>query len=415
MRAAGESEARIKAGHPVGPLDGVPVAVKDIFYIKGVRCTAGSRILSGFVPEYDSSVVRLLQAAGAVIIGTNNMHEFAAGVTNVNPHFGPVRNPWDLERISGGSSGGSAACVAEGLAPAALGTDTAGSVRIPAALCGILGLKPTYGRVSRLGVVPLASSLDTVGTLTRSAWDAAALLQSISGHEEGDVTTSAEAVPDYISGLNRSVSGLRVGVPRTYFHDLLDPSVESNFEAFLRRFSELGIATSDVELQGASQSYDLWLPVRRAEATAFHLRWLKSSPQLYGDDVLRLLEAGNEVRAVDYVAAINARPAVIEGFLRSMKNVDYIAVPTTCIPAPLIGEGTVILNGREIQVYHAMNRLTLPFNYVGFPSISIPSGLVGGLPVGVQLVGKLFEEGRVLNLVHAFEEAFGLFQNPPRV
>lgn len=412
LRSAAESEKRLKAGSPLSPLDGVPVAVKDLFYIEGIRCTAGSKILADNMAHYDSTAVRKLKAAGAVILGTTNLHEFAAGVTGNNPFYGPVRNPWDPSKVAGGSSGGSAASVAAGFAAGALGTDTAGSIRIPAALCGTVGLKPTYGRVSRLGVVPLASSLDTVGTLNASAWDAAAMLQVLAGHEEGDITTSSEPVPDYLAELAVPFHGLKVGVPRMYFHDIIDPSVERNFEAFLERLRELGCSVADIELDGASEVYDQWLPIRRAEATAFHLSWLDRSPELYGDDVRKLLELGRGVKAVDYVRAINARPSYIERFLASMKDVDVAAVPATCIPAPAIGATEVLLGGRTVEVYHALNRLTLPFNYTGFPCVTVPSGSVGGLPLGVQLVGKLFEEGRALSLANAYEAKFGLFLHP---
>jgi aspartyl-tRNA(Asn)/glutamyl-tRNA(Gln) amidotransferase subunit A len=414
-RAAHESELRYKAGKPLGPLDGVPIALKDIFYIKGVRCTAGSKILADNVATYDSPVAQKLKAAGAVLVGTTNLHEFAAGVTSVNPHYGAVTNPWDGSRVAGGSSGGSAAAVAGGLAAAALGTDTAGSVRIPAALCGVLGFKPTYGRVSRLGVIPLASSLDTVGTLTRSAWDAAALLSTISGGEESDVTTAKSPVPDYLGGIDTPLAHPRVGVPRRYFHDLLSPEVESNFSAFVSKLEEVGCHVADTELDGIEEVYDKWLPIRRAEATAFHMRWLDTTPGQYGDDVRRLLELGRGVLAVDYVNALNARPTIIERFLTSMKDVDFLAVPATCIPAPPIGQSKAEVSGKEVEVYHALNRLTLPFNYVGLPAVSVPSGLVGRLPVGVQLVGKLFDEEILLKLVNQFEKAFGPYPPPPRL
>jgi len=219
LKEAEESESRLRAGKPLGPLDGIPIAVKDVFYINGVRCTAGSKILANNVASYDSTAVRCFKKQGAVLVGTTNMHEFAAGVTSDNPHFGPVRNPWDHARVAGGSSGGSAVAVATGMAAGAIGTDTAGSVRIPAALCGIIGFKPTYGRVSRLGVVPLAASLDTVGVLARSAWDAAALLQAIAWHDKSDITTVDEPVPNYLESLSAPSPGARIGVVRPYFHD----------------------------------------------------------------------------------------------------------------------------------------------------------------------------------------------------
>ena len=410
-KAAALSSRRFKDGRPLGPLDGVPVAVKDIFYIEGVECTAGSKILAGNIAPYDSPVVRRLKEAGAIILGTTNLHEFAAGTTSVNPHFGAVRNPWSEGHVAGGSSGGSAAAVASGMAPVALGTDTAGSVRIPAALCGVVGLKPTYGLVSRLGVVPLAASLDTVGVLTSSCWDAAALLGAIAGGEKGDVTTVEREVPDYAS-LSARVTGARVGIVKEYFQDALDPAVEENFRGFVTGLGEAGFSVSEARLDGISEVYDRWAPIRRAEATAFHLRWLQSTPELYGEDVRRLLEQGKGVMAVDYVNAVNARPSYMERFAASMKGFDVLAVPCTAIPAPKVGQVTVNLGGKEVPVYSALNRLTLPFNYFGFPVISIPSGATGGLPLGVQLVGRLFDEETVLGVAGAYEARVGPFPHP---
>ncbi len=412
LKAAEESERRHRAGAPLGPLDGIPIAVKDVFYIAGVRCTAGSKILADNIAGYDSTAVRRLKEQGAVIVGTTNMHEFAAGVTSDNPHFGPVRNPWDRERVAGGSSGGSAVAVATGMAAGAIGTDTAGSVRIPAALCGIIGFKPTYGRVSRIGVIPLAASLDTVGVLTQSAWDTAALLQAITGHDESDITTTNQPVPDYLESLTAPFPGARIGVIRPYFHDDIDPGVEENFEKFASNLREMGCAMDEADLGLVQEVYDKWLIIRRAEATAFHQRWLDSAPELYGADVRRLLEMGKDIRAVDYVNAINTRPAIIERFSQAMEKFDFLIAPATSITAPKVGQTATTINGKEVQVYSALNRLTLPFNYVGFPAASVPSGQAGGLPLGVQVIGKLFEETALLRLIRAYEERFGQFSLP---
>jgi aspartyl-tRNA(Asn)/glutamyl-tRNA(Gln) amidotransferase subunit A len=413
MEAARQSEERFHSGSPLGPLDGIPVAVKDIMYIKGVRCTAGSKILANNVADYDAPVTRRLKESGAVLLGTTNLHEFAAGVTSVNPHYGPVRNPWDTSKIPGGSSGGSAAAVAAGLAACAIGTDTAGSVRIPAALCGVLGFKPTYGRVSRLGVVPLASSFDTVGTLTSSAWDAAAVFQALAGHDDGDMTTVDAPVPDYLAELQRPLSNARVGVPRKYFHDIIDPEVGDAFRSFCGRLREMGCRVEDVELDGIDEAYDRWQPIRRAEATAFHLRWLETTPELYGEDVRRSLELGKSITAVEYISAMTSRPSLMRRFSESMGGFEAFAVPTTCVPAFTIGDSKVTIAGKEVEAYHALNRLTLPFNLVGFPALSIPVGFVRGLPVGAQLVGKSFDEAGILRIAAAYETKFGAFPSPP--
>jgi aspartyl-tRNA(Asn)/glutamyl-tRNA(Gln) amidotransferase subunit A len=412
LKSAEESRLRFKRGSPLGDLDGVPVAIKDIIYIQGVRCTAGSKILENNVAPYDAPVVSKLKAAGAILLGTTNLHEFAAGTTSVNPHYGAVKNPWNDGRVAGGSSGGSAAAVASGMAPVAIGTDTAGSVRIPAALCGVLGLKPTYGLVSRLGVIPLSTSLDTVGILANRCWDAAALLRAISGSEPGDLTTAGGGAVD-LGTLSRPLGNPKVGVVEDYFLDGVDPAVRSNFSAFTGRLRDLGCQIATVKLDGISEIYDRWVPIRRAEATAFHLKWLETVPELYGDDVRRLLELGKGVLAVDYVNAINARPSYMERFSASMEGFDALAVPCTSIPAPPRGQDKVAIDGKEVPVYSALNRLTLPFNYVGFPALSVPSGLAEGLPLGVQLVGKLFDEVGVLRLAEAYESKFGPFPSPP--
>jgi aspartyl-tRNA(Asn)/glutamyl-tRNA(Gln) amidotransferase subunit A len=387
--------------------------VKDLIYIKGVRCTAGSRILSDHVASYDSPVSARLKSAGAVIVGMTNMHEFAAGITGDNPHYGPVRNPWDEERDAGGSSSGSAAAVAAGLSVSAIGTDTGGSIRVPAALCGIVGLKPTYGRISRLGVVPLASSFDTVGTLTSCAWDAAALLSVLAGHDPEDLTTVATEVPDYVATLAEVPVDLRVGVPRKYFHDSVESGVEDAFSRFLDRLTAVGCSVQDRELEGIEMAQNCWRTICRAEETAFHLRWLESNPEAYGDDVRAALEQGRSISAVDYVNAQNLRPILMSSFSSSMNEVDALAVPTTSIVAPKIGQKTVDVDGRQVNVRPALIDLTLPFNVVGFPAISLPAGLCRGLPVGVQLVAGPFGEAKLLRLAEALEGKES-YPNPPR-
>jgi aspartyl-tRNA(Asn)/glutamyl-tRNA(Gln) amidotransferase subunit A len=413
LSEAERSEKRFKEGTPYGPLDGIPIAVKDLFFIQGIKCTAGSKILANNIAPYDSSAVRRLKAAGAVIMGTTNLHEFAAGVTNVNPHYGPVRNPWDETRMSGGSSGGSAAAVASGMAVGAIGTDTAGSVRIPASLCGVLGLKPTYGRISRLGVVPLASSFDTVGTLTSCAWDSAALLQVLAGHNAEDLTTSATEVPNYTSGMGTPFEGSRIGTPKLYFHGSNDSSVEEVFDRFVGKAESLNCTVKEADLDGVQETYELWLSIKRAEATAFHLKWLENSPGLYGGDVRDGLELGRRITAVEYVNAQNSRPLLMERFASSMKDCDVMAMPTTTIPAPTIGQVSAEIDGKQVDVYTALNRLTLPFSFVGFPALSIPAGLAAGLPVGIQLVAKPFEEASLLRFADAFEGKYGPYAEPP--
>jgi aspartyl-tRNA(Asn)/glutamyl-tRNA(Gln) amidotransferase subunit A len=323
-----------------------------------------------------------------------------------------VRNPWDNERISGGSSSGSAAAVSAGLAACAIGTDTGGSVRVPAGLCGVLGLKPTYGRVSRLGVIPLATSFDTVGTLTSSVWDAAALLGVLAGYNSEDLTTAAAEVPDYTAALADLPRGFKVGVPRKYFHDSVDSGVEEVFSRFLDKLSRAGNTVCDVELEGIEKVNDFWRTIRMSEATAFHIRWLDTTPDAYGEDVRASLEQGRKVAAIEYVNAQNLRPGLMESFSASMKDVDAVAVPSASIAAPRIGENLVEVNGRQVDVRSALIGMTLPFNVVGFPAVSVPAGLADGLPVGVQLVAGPFEEAKLLSLANSIEK-LGPFPGPP--
>ncbi len=412
LKVAEESRLRHRASRALGPLDGIPIAVKDLIYIEGVRCTAGSRVLANNVAPYDAAVVKRLKASGAVILGTTNLHEFAAGVTSVNPHYGAVRNPWDQGRISGGSSGGSAAAVAAGMAAGAIGTDTGGSVRIPAALCGVLGMKPNYGRVSRLGVVPLASSFDTVGVIASSASDVSLLLDAMAGHEKEDMTTVEAEPVDYVQALAAHLVPPRIGVVRNYFFDSVDPAVEANFDSFVSRLKELGCAVSDVSMDWVPGSFERWLPIRGAEATAFHLSWFESTPELYGDDVRALLEEGRRVSGVDYVAAVNARPSFMERYADAMREFDLLAVPCTGVPAPRLDQTTVNVKGKVLSVRSALIKPSIPFNYIGAPVAAVPSGFVDGLPVGVQIAGRLFDEAGILRLAHAYEAKFGPYALP---
>jgi aspartyl-tRNA(Asn)/glutamyl-tRNA(Gln) amidotransferase subunit A len=409
---AEKAEHEIKEGGYRGPLHGIPIAIKDLIYIKGVRCTAGSKILRDNVAQYDAAVVRRLRSAGAVLIGTTNMHEFASGVTSVNPFFGPSKNPWDVQRITGGSSGGSAAAVAAGLAPGALGTDTGGSVRIPAALCGVVGLKPTYGRISRTGVIPLATSLDTVGTLTSSAWDAALLLRLLAGRDANDLTAEGVTVPDFVAEVEKPEVRLKIGVPRRYFFDIIDPGVESEFSKFQDRLSQMGAEVSDLELEGIYRAGASWEAILRAEEFAFHEPWFDKTPEDYGDDVRHAIERGKQISASQYIGARDSRLSITEGFLGSMLDFDIVAVPTIPTIAPRIGERTINIRGDSVEVSSTLRRLTFPFNLVGFPVLSIPTGLSRDLPVGVQLVGRPFEEASLLRLAFNYQSRFGLFPAP---
>ena len=353
-----------------------------------------------------------LLAAGAISLGKLNTHEFAFGGTTQTWER-KTQNPWNKQRGPGGSSGGSAAAVAAEMTVAALGTDTSGSVRIPSSLCGVVGLKPTYGRISRVGVIPLSTSFDTVGTLTSCVWDAAALLQELAGHENGDTTTDEVGVPNYLSELEVPLETPRLGVARPYFLDDIDPQVAEVFSKFLDRMSKGIVSISDVVVREIEKVYEVWAAVRRSEATAFHEQWLSTIPEKYGEDVRKGLEKGREITAVQYIKAQNSRPDVTENLLEAMKGVDFLVAPTTPVVAPKIGEERVGLNGKSVDVYTTLTRLTLPFNVVGFPVISIPIGFARGLPVGAQIIARPFEEGSLLRMASLCEELLGERQLPP--
>ena len=407
--SARHSEERISSSRYLGRLDGVPIGIKDIIFIRGVRCTAGSKILSDFVPEYSSPVVEKLEQSGAVILGTMNLHEFASGVTTVNPYHGTARNPWDEERITGGSSGGSAAAVAAGLAFAALGTDTSGSVRIPASLCGVVGLKATYGLVSTRGTIPLAQSFDHVGILARSCSDAALILQCISGYDEEDRgSVKPPEKFDYFEEARQSVRGLKIGVPRKYFFDLVDDEVEDAFENAVKNLRSLGLVVEDVEILGIEQVRDVWAAIRLSEASAYHKNWLEARPGDYGEDVRQMLERGTKFTAVEYIARRKQAAELRNNMIKVLETCSAFITPTTPILAPRIGAKMVSIKGAEVDVYSMLSKLTLPFNVTGLPALSLPVGLSKeGLPLALQIAGGPFNEGKILSIGRAYEEEFG--------
>ncbi|MBC8449268.1 MAG: aspartyl/glutamyl-tRNA amidotransferase subunit A [Chloroflexi bacterium] len=406
MSAAREVENAISTGGYLGPLHGVPISLKDLFWTQGVRTTAGSKILADFVPHEDAHSVARLKAAGAVIVGKTNLHEFAYGVTTINPHYGTTRNPWDAERIAGGSSGGSAAAVAAGLCTAAMGTDTGGSIRIPAALCGIVGLKPTYGRVSRHGVVPLAWTMDHVGPMTRSVRDAALMLNVVAGHDPRDPASTNAPVPGpsaelragFTAGLDAGVRGLRLGVPQHFYFDDLDAEVEECVRVAIDVLGRLGGTIEEVALPRLEYAPAVYWPISISEAAAYHRDWLINRPQDYGDDVRERMEPGLLVPAVRYLQAQRARRLIADDFRHALREVDVLLAPTTPIPAPRLDEaGTP-------EVRSSLLRLTSPANLAGLPALSVPCGFTGaGLPVGLQIIGRAFDEATVLRVGHAYE------------
>ena len=348
-KEAKHADLLIKQGRYLGPLHGIPISVKDLIYVKGVLSTSGSKILSDFVPSYDSTVIKRLRSAGAIIVGTNNTHEFACGLTNINPHYGSSRNPWDPSRMSGGSSGGSAVAVSTGMSLATIGTDTSGSIRVPSSLCGIFGLKPTYGRVSKYGVMPLAPSIDHVGPLARSAWDIAAVMKTIAGHDELDQSTANTPVPDYLKEISRTRNGKRfkLGIPNQFFFDVIDPEVLDVFENFVEELHNCGVSTVNVDVDRTDKIYETWKAIRLGESAATHSEWMTSRRQDYGEDVISMLDRGVEITAIHYINAHKWREEIREALLKAMSGLDGLLVPTTIISAPLLDQKEVIISGKS--------------------------------------------------------------------
>jgi aspartyl-tRNA(Asn)/glutamyl-tRNA(Gln) amidotransferase subunit A len=405
LAQARQLDAERSQGAYRGPLHGIPVAHKDLYYTKGVRTTAGSKILADFVPEHNATVVSKLEAAGMVLLGKVGLHEFALGGTNDNPHYGAVHNPWDLARIPGGSSGGSAAALGAGFCLAATGSDTAGSIRIPAHACGVSGLKPTYGRVSCFGVVPLAWSRDHTGPMARSIRDCALLLNAMAGYDSRDPASADRDVPDFTAELERGVRGLRVGVPTNNFIEQVQPDVLSAWRQAVVDLEGLGAEPVDV-----SVTTDLYSPsaspVRMAEAAAFHQEWLHQRPGDYGDDVRASLQAVGQASAIDYVRSERARFSLLLEMRDLFERVDVLITPTLPITATRIGGRDVEIGGQRLPLTPQLIRFTLPFNQTGYPAASVPSGFDrDGLPIGLQIVGRLWEESTVLRVAHAYQQS----------
>jgi len=358
------------------------------------------KAISENVASEDAEATARLKAAGTVVLGKLNLHEFAFGATGVNPHYGAARNPWDLERITGGSSSGSGASVAAGECAAALGTDTGGSIRIPASLCGIVGLKPTYGRVSKRGVLPLSWSLDHVGPMTRTVEDAAIVLQAIAGRDADDASTVGEPVPDYMQMLRQGVQGLRIGIAKEFFFENLHPEVESAVRSAIGLLGEMGADLTEADVPLISEIPGGVTAIMLPEALAYHQKWMSERPDDYGDDVRYRLELGATFLAVHYVQAQRFREMAVAAWREEVfPKVDLIVTPTTPITARPIEEG-------DLQVTFNLIRFTNPLNFLGVPAISIPCGFTGeGLPVGLQLVGRWWDEASVLRAAYAYEQA----------
>ena len=412
-RAADAARARGGAG----PLAGVPIAVKDLFAVRGVVRTNGSAAFADDAPAAaDAAVVARLRAAGAVIVGTTHMHEMAFGPTGVNPALGTPVNPWDARRVPGGSSSGSGVAVAARLVPAALGTDTGGSVRIPSSFCGVSGLKPTYGRVSRAGVTPLGWSLDHVGPMARTVEDLALLLGVMAGHDPADPTSARLPVPDYAAALGRPLAGLRVGVPRDFCFRVVDSAVAAAFEAALGTLTAGGVAVRDVTLPALEHAGPALGALILAEAGAALPAILGPRRARVSIELAIYLELGKVISARHYLAAQRLRTRLYEEARAALVTVDLLATPATLLPAPRIEEIVQVRVDDEdaMGTIEAIGRLTGPFNLTGLPALALPCGFTpDGLPVGLQLVGRPFAEGDVLAAGHAYQRATDWHRREP--
>lgn len=422
LEEAGIADERIGAGE-AGALTGIPLLHKDLFCTRGVRTSCGSRMLDNFIAPYDAAVVERMRSAGMVMLGKANMDEFAMGSSNENSYYGLVRNPWEIDCIPGGSSGGSAAAVAARLVPVATGTDTGGSIRQPASMCGVTGLKPTYGRVSRWGMIAFASSLDQGGPLAASAEDCAVLLGAMAGFDSRDSTSIDQPVPDYMSGLNADLSGLRIGLPKEYFEGGLDSGVASVIEEAIAVFKSLGAKFQEISLPNSHLSVPAYYVVAPAECSSNLSRfdgvrfghrcadpkdlvdlYERSRGEGFGDEVKRRIMIGTYALSSGYydayyLKAQKVRRLISEDYRRAFESVDLIFGPTSPTTAFRIGEKA----DDPISMYLS-DTYTIAVNLAGLPGMSIPAGFVDGLPAGLQIIGNYFEEARMLNAAHRFQQ-----------
>jgi aspartyl-tRNA(Asn)/glutamyl-tRNA(Gln) amidotransferase subunit A len=416
LAAADEADAELAKGKSRGVLHGVPLAHKDMYYEAGKVVTCGSLIRRDFVAKTTATALQRLKDAGSIRLGSLQMVEFAYGPTGHNVHYGPVHNPWNVDHITGGSSSGSGSAVAARLTFAALGSDTGGSVRMPAHFCGVTGLKTTVGRVSRAGAMPLSQSLDTVGPLAQTAEDCALLLGLMAGADPEDPTASALPVPDYLEAAKGSLKGLKVGVPTTFYVDDLDAEVAAILDETIAVLKREGAEIVKVELPDQRQLSSASQIVLAAEAAAFHKRWMIERPQDYGAQVLMRLQNGLAVPAVSYLEAMRWRGPALAAYNAAVSGVDAVIAPAAPVPAPTIAESDVGNGPGSEAVIQRLTRFTRPVNYLGLPSLAIPSGFTrAGLPVGMQLIGRSFEEATLLRIGAAFQRATDFHAKVPKL
>ncbi len=414
LRAADEADAELAKGDSRGPLHGVPLAHKDMYYEAGKVVTCGSLIRRDFVATSTSTALQRLKDAGAIRLGSLQMAEFAYGPTGHNAHYGPVRNPFALDHVAGGSSSGSGAAVSARLTYAALGSDTGGSIRMPAHFCGVTGLKVTYGRVSRAGAMPLSQSLDTVGPLAQTAEDCALLLGLMAGADPEDPTASHAPVADYMAATKASLKGLRIGVPSNFYVDDLDKEVAGILDDTIATLKREGAQIVQVKLPDQRQLSAACQLLLAVEAAAFHKRWLIERPQDYGPQVLMRLQNGLAIPGVTYLETLRWRGPALAAHVAATSQVDAAIAPVAPMPAPTIAESDVGNSAGAEAVIQRLTRFTRPINYLGLPSLAIPCGFTrAGLPVGLQLIGRSFDEATILTIGAAFQRATDFHQKVP--
>ncbi|MDE0300393.1 MAG: amidase [Candidatus Poribacteria bacterium] len=406
LEGARQAEREIREGHIRGPLHGMPIALKDIIHVTGAPTRCGSSFFSVDSTRPDATVTARLKGAGAIVIGKTNLHEFAYGVTTENPHFGTTANPWNTSHVAGGSSGGSAVAVAAGFSAGALGTDTGGSVRIPAAMCGVVGLKPTYGRISVTGVLELAQSLDCVGPICRRVEDAAVIMNALAGYDISDVNSVNRSVPDYTDSLSDSVSGMKAGLPRQHCFEDLHPDVESSVAEAIEILGQLGVEVVELDLPSIPDAHQATLTLLMAEASHFHRKRLAEHREDYSHDVREIIEDGRKFSASDYVAAVRVREQARREFARAFECVNFLLTPTVPAPAPLRSMMDTSEGSDSNRMRPRLTQNTRIFNLLGLPAISVPCGFTAeSLPVGLQIVGRWWAEDELLRVAHTYEQA----------
>jgi aspartyl-tRNA(Asn)/glutamyl-tRNA(Gln) amidotransferase subunit A len=413
LRDARNAEKAIASGGYLGPLHGIPIGIKDLIDVAGEETTGGSAVLAGNIADSDATIIANLKAAGAILIGKLNLNEFAFGVTGTNSHTGDVKNPWDTTRVTGGSSSGSGAAVASGMVPLALGTDTGGSVRLPASLCGIAGLKPTYGRVSRAGVLDLSWSMDHVGPMTRSSEDCALLLNVLAGHDPRDPASSEKSVPDFTSIINKGVNGLKIGVPSDYFFDdAVDNEIVASVVAAIELMAQNGAEIIDIPMPWTGLGRTINLGVIKPEVVAVHEQMLAEHADLYTPATRSRIQSGYNISAVDYLRAQGARQWFSHQMAESMKSIDVLITPSSPIQTPTIAD-CMPTPGKQI-VGGELAMFTGVFDTTGQPSHSIPCGFTeNGMPIGMMITGHPFDEATVLRVGNSYENLTNWHQRPP--